>query len=112
MSLTAGVAMVGAIGVQSIGVSATAPTGGTAPYAYQWQYQWLRGSSDWIDATGTGVTTLVATVGNLGPTAAYNLRLKITDHVAATVETTPVSASTLPRRWHPQLRGRRLRPTY
>ena len=43
MSLTAGTATAGRIGVRSIGATATDATGGTGPYTYQWQFNWPRG---------------------------------------------------------------------
>jgi len=108
-SPTPGTATVGRIGIHSIGVSATAPTGGSSPYAYQWQWNWQRGGATWVNATGPGVTTLAATISNLGPSASYHLRLKITDSASNVVYTTVVTAYTLPLRWHPQLRRPRPR---
>jgi len=103
---TAGTATVGRITNHSIAVSATTATGGTSPYSYQWQYRWLRGSSSWITATGAGVTTLTATVGNLGPAASYQIRLRVTDSASNVVYTNTITAYTLPLRWFPGLRSR------
>ena len=36
-SLVPGTASAGTIGIHSLVVSATAPTGGTSPYTYRWQ---------------------------------------------------------------------------
>jgi len=105
-SPTAGTATVGRITNHSIAVSATTATGGTSPYSYQWQYRWLRGSSSWITATGAGVTTLTATVGNLGPAASYQIRLRVTDSASNVVYTNTITAYTLPLRWFPGLRSR------
>lgn len=101
--ITPGVATIGKIGVHSIGVSSTAPSGGTAPYTYQWQYNWPRGGATWVNATGPGTLTLAATIEDLGPTAYYQLRLQINDSASQTAYTSVVTARTQNLRWYPQL---------
>ena len=102
MSLTAGTATAGRIGVRSIGATATDATGGTGPYTYQWQFNWPRGGAAWSNATGLNITTRTATLRNLGPAARYRLRLQYTDAVAAVVYSNTLTVSTMP------LRGSRL----
>jgi hypothetical protein len=101
--LTAGTPTVGTIGRHSITATATEATGGTAPYAHQWQFQWPRGSSSWINATGPGTTTLSATITNLGPSATYNIRLVYTDSASAVVFSNTITQNTRSLPWFPGL---------
>lgn len=105
-TLVAGVASAGKIGIHSIVVSATAPTGGTSPYSYQWQYNWLRGGQGWQNATGPGVTTLTAAIKNLGPSATYQVRLVYTDSASDVVDSNVLNFATRHLNWFPGLTRR------
>ncbi len=98
-----GLASIIQIGRHSFATIATAPTGGTPPYRYQWQYLWARESNEWIDATGQNVTTLAAVIMNLGPDALYLIRLQITDSAGAVQYSNVLTAWTQNLRWFPGL---------
>jgi hypothetical protein len=110
MALTAGIATLVGVGRRSATVVATAPSGGTPPYTFQWQVQWIRGGLPFANATGTGVTTLSATITNLGPAAKFNVQLLVTDAASDTSVSNTVTATTLPLPWFPGLAKKRPRP--
>ena len=64
-ALTAGIASVGTVGRHSIAVTATEASGGTSPYQHAWELNWPRDGLGWRNATGSGVTTLTATIEDL-----------------------------------------------
>jgi hypothetical protein len=103
MSLTPGTASLVRTGVHSIGIVATDATGGTPPYAYQWQYQRVKTGGAWLTATGPGVTTRSATIENLGPVTRYSVRLRYTDAAAGVVFSNAVASNTKGLKWFPGL---------
>lgn len=84
-SLVAGLASLTGLAATTASVTATAPTGGTPGYTYQWQQ-----STDgvtFVNASGTGVTTLTATVTGLTTLTLYYFRLVVTDSASNTADT-------------------------
>lgn len=91
-TLVAGTATTGTVGPTSVVVVSTSPTGGGTPYTYQWQ-QSLDGST-YISASGTGVTTLSATINGLTINTNYFIRLQITDTNSTVVYTNVLNITT------------------
>jgi hypothetical protein len=88
-SLAAGTASFVSSGPGGISVSATAATGGTAPYTYQWQRSTTSGSgfSNLSGATSLSLTDATASAGTL-----YYYRVVATDNVSATANSNEVAA--------------------
>ena len=78
-----------------------------APYSYQWQYQWPRGSDTWVSAAGPGTTTLSATIVGLGPAAKYNVRLQFTDSTSDVVVSNVLTVTTKALGWYSGMSARR-----
>ncbi len=99
-TLVAGSATAGRISGHSVAVTATAATGGSGSVSVHWEYQWPRGGLGWQAATGQGVTSLSAVVGNLGPGSKYLIRAKYTDAANDVAYSDVLTVSTLPRRYY------------
>lgn len=88
-TLTAGSASASS-GDTEVSLTATAPTGGTAPYTYQW----YRSTSNGVKGSAiVGATTLSYTNTGLVNGTPYYFTLDATDDVAATVSYTQRSAT-------------------
>jgi hypothetical protein len=99
-ALTAGPASFVHSGPAGIALSATAATGGTTPYTYQWQRNSGGGSySDLANGGGvSGATTLALTDGSATAGTLYGYRLVVTDSSAtpATATSNAVTAQVYP----------------
>jgi len=72
----------------------TAPTGGSAPYTYQWQSSW--DNSNWSDITGATASTYALPATSIGGTAYYRARIQGTGYSAtSSAATVTVSATAL-----------------
>jgi len=97
MVLTAGVITLISTGSNSAKLSTTQATGGTAPYTVQWYRDtsgagFTPGSGNLI----SGATSLVLDDVNLIPNVTYFYKVKYTDAVPNTINSTAVSTTTLP----------------
>jgi hypothetical protein len=107
VGLAAGVASLSAVGQTTATLSATAATGGTAPYGYQWQ-RGTTAAGPWSDESGQ--TSLTASISGLTASTTYYFRLRVTDAALGaatsnvlTVQTSGNSARAA--RWYPGLLG-------
>lgn len=102
MSITAGVITSVFIGPNSAQLSATAATGGTAPYTYQW-YRDTSGTG-FTPGGGnilTGQTALTLNDTNLIPNTTYYYKVVATDAVPASVTYTALAVTTTPASLNP-----------
>jgi hypothetical protein len=92
--LAAGAASFVSSGPAGIVVSATDATGGTAPYAYQWQRNAGGGSYSNLSNGGgvSGAATRNLTDGSASAGTLYGYRLAYTDNVSATATSNAVAA--------------------
>ncbi len=71
-------------GTASVAVTAADATGGTGPYAYQWESS-TDGGVTWGTATGTGTTTLSAVLTGLAINTVTWVRVRYTDSATPAV---------------------------
>jgi len=102
MSITAGVISSVYTGSNSAQLSATAATGGTAPYTYQW-YRDTSGAGFTPSGSNilTGQTALTLNDTNLIPNTTYYYKVVATDAVPASVTYTALAVTTLPSSLNP-----------
>jgi hypothetical protein len=91
-ALTAGVASLSAVTDTTASLSATAATGGTGPYTYQWG----RSLTNSAFVAITGATSLTLNDTGLIPNTTYYYQLIATDSAAASVDYTAVQVLTQP----------------
>lgn len=96
MALTAGVASLSAVTDTTANLSATAATGGTEPYTYQWYRATTSGFTPGVGNILTGKTALTLADTGLVPGTTYYYILKVTDDAAASEDYTQVAVVTLP----------------
>jgi len=96
MTLTAGVITLLSTGAQTASLSATAATGGTGPYTYQWYRSTTSGFTPGGGNAVSGATALTLDDTGLIPNTTYYYKLVATDtgHSNDTVEYTQVAAVT------------------
>ncbi len=90
-ALTSGVAQVDEVGLTTATVSASAATGGTSPYTYQWQRSLTSGSG--YSNVG-GATSLTLNDSGLTRGVTYFYQLISTDSAAASVTSNEISLTT------------------
>jgi len=102
MSITAGVITSVFVGPNSAQLSATAATGGTAPYTYQW-YRDTSGAGFTPSGSNilTGQTALTLSDTNLIPNTVYYYKVVATDAVPASVTYTALAVTTTPASLNP-----------
>jgi hypothetical protein len=93
-ALAAGVASLSAVTDTTASLSATAATGGTAPYTYQWYRSLITGFTPGAGTLITGATALTLNDSALIPNTTYFYVLVATDSASATVNYTQVTALT------------------
>jgi hypothetical protein len=103
-SMTAGTATAGTIKSRAIAVTATAATGGTPRYSYQWQIR-PHGSGSWSNAGKRGVTTRPATIKSIVHVLAVHhfndVQLQNTNSAASTATANVLTITThRAPRWH------------
>jgi hypothetical protein len=95
--ITAGTATAGTIKSRTIAVTATAATGGTPRYSYQWQIR-PHGSGSWSNAGGTGVTPRPATIKSIVHVLVvhdtHDVQLQNTDSAASTATANVLTITT------------------
>lgn len=94
MAITAGVLSQVSVSSNSDSISATATTGGTAPYGYQYYRSVVSGFTPGAGNLIAGATSLILNDSGLIPNTAYFYKLVATDAVAATVTYTQLAVTT------------------
>lgn len=94
MAITAGVLSQVSVSAQVVSLSATATTGGTAPYTYQWYRSTTSGFSPGAGNLIAGATALTLTDSGLIPNTQYYYKLVTIDAVPNTVTYTQLAVAT------------------